>query len=812
MDSFSYGLSSTTLPSHTGICLLDVGPTAEGEIIAPMANNLLDTGSCLKYSGEFTTRDTGFPPLKNSYLGSPSAMTLCIVAFNQPQNGQLTIQKRLPILAQDQIRTPDSASLPWSVDSSSGKLTVNVSDNTQQSPVKAHKHSLSTGRTVILLNVDERRILPALCAHCEDAGVVESSSKQFSRPITSHLNFAQNVTPITRPNAPWSRKVRGHPTWVEVSDDDEEPVTLLDGVIPALDAGMRHVLLSDRGHRLRSTLVLLEHQKIGLNWMKEKEVDNAGGILADEMGLGKTIQVLAYVLTHPAHIEPLPSPGRGRLTRANSTLYTSDELCKFDVVVTSYTTLAREYSNYSAGHQDKPNALFKIHWARIVLDEAHVIKNHKTLTASACFALSGTFRWSITGTPIQNRVEEVYSIVKFLKIAPFDEVKYFKKHITKPMKSSCILSCANARRQLQSLLGDIMIRRTKNQKINGRPILIIKLPPKTIHHVQCAFIAAERKFYSALEAKFQTVVGELMESQRTPSSYTSILTLLLRLRQACCHPTLVFPPLKRTLAEDGVITCGLCSGVVHEASGPDYCRTCRSLRRLAFTLQSKDSAKLTKLVEIVKAIFQRSGGAEKTIIFSEFICMLRLVGERLAREEVGYVFYIGEMTRAEREASLQKMQNDPTISCILISTRAGAAGKSWGACFVFNIIMMDMPWNPAVEDQAFARAHRIGQTRAVEIHKLAVPGTVEDRILQLQGRKRRLASNIIERKHKSLFDDAYGSEYDEDEGDDDEGSGEDDHDGEGDQNVEHDARRPVPADETAHVLGLDEIAHLFGLE
>ncbi|KAF8056077.1 SNF2 family N-terminal domain-containing protein [Lyophyllum atratum] len=641
--------------------------------------------------------------------------------------------------------------------------------------------------------------------------------KITSRPV------AQTATTVPRVNDARPQKLRGHPSWVDVSDDDDyepgtfpnnirwvdisdddddEPGTFLNKKMPTICTRTKHVFLGDQ--KLRSTFALLDHQKMGIGWMKEKEVAHAGGLLADEMGLGKTIQVLAYFLSHPVRTDEAPSPHKGFPVPSNSTLIVapvslikqwvsevpkvsdtatailhhgpkriqaSDKLRQHDFIITSYATLAQEYDNYVAGRKSKPQALFNIIWARIVLDEAHTIKNHRTQAAKACFALVGSFRWCVTGTPIQNRADELYSIVKFLKFAPYDDLESFNKMVTRPVKSSSIFGkCI-----IKSILEEIMIRRTKDQKIGGRPIL--RLPPRFINHVICEFSAVEREFYTGLEAKFRMVVGELMQSERMPSSYSSILTLLVRLRQACCHPTLVFPNLKITLKQDGDARCGLCNSIFPDSlrSAPAYCHTCCELRHLAFTLERKDSSKLCKLTETLKAISQRSQGTEKTIIFSEFKAMLCLVGNHLETHGIGFV------------------------SCLNIT-----------ACN--NIVLLDLPWNPAVEDQAFARAHRIGQTRAVNVYKLAIPGTVEDRILHLQDGKRRLARDILGRKLNSLVDDAYGGEDEDDKGENGEGIGEEDDDREDDEDVEDDSQRHAPLADAAHVLGLDDIARLFGFE
>ncbi|KAM0356123.1 hypothetical protein ACHAPU_000518 [Fusarium lateritium] len=320
---------------------------------------------------------------------------------------------------------------------------------------------------------------------------------------------------------------------------------------------------------------LYPHQDIALAWMKKmEEGSNKGGILADDMGLGKTISTLALLLARPTNTQPkttlivaplaLLRQWEEEITsktkfshRLSVYLHhgkktTTEELLRYDVVLTTYGSLAQELKRFKKleeehEHQiidwnDKANSLkcpllhpFKAKFYRVILDEAQCIKNEKTKSAMACTQLKATYRWCLTGTPMMNGVLELYSLIKFLKIRPYCKWEVFRQGFGRLFGRNGDHK-STAMRKLQALLKAIMLRRKKNSQLNGKPIL--RLPEKTEEIVYAELSSEERDFYAQLEKHAQVLVNKYLREGTVSKNYSNILVLLLRLRQACCHPHL----------------------------------------------------------------------------------------------------------------------------------------------------------------------------------------------------------------------------------------------------------------------------------
>ncbi|TKA26824.1 hypothetical protein B0A50_04270 [Salinomyces thailandicus] len=366
----------------------------------------------------------------------------------------------------------------------------------------------------------------------------------------------------------------------EDQDDDEE-----DGTVEGL------------------AVKLLPHQVEGVSWMIDKEIGQRkkngvlphGGILADDMGLGKTVQSVALLLTnsrpsldakpeHPKQKLPGKEVGKGTLvvaplalikqweeeiktkvTRSHalkvlvhhgpSRTKSSSELKKYDVVITTYQTLTSEHAGSNMLVANGPRmGCFGVYWYRIMLDEAHSIKNRNAKSTLACCALESWYRWCLTGTPMQNNLDELQSLIKFLRISPYCELQSWKAQITQPMKNG---RGGLAMKRLQFFLRAFMKRRTKDilkkdgalnfggknpkdgkvanagQKKTGMQIV-----KREVLTVECAFDEEEQAFYTRLQDRADKRLNEMMkEGQKT--DYIGALVLLLRLRQACNHPHLI---------------------------------------------------------------------------------------------------------------------------------------------------------------------------------------------------------------------------------------------------------------------------------
>ncbi|EHY57601.1 putative ATP-dependent helicase C17A2.12 [Exophiala dermatitidis] len=329
------------------------------------------------------------------------------------------------------------------------------------------------------------------------------------------------------------------------------------------------------------TVTMMPHQLYGLTWMKKmEEGTNKGGILADDMGLGKTIQSIALMLARP------PADGKRRPTlvvapvalmhqwkkelekmvdrahrlnvfvlHGESRRTTWSALKAYDVVLTTYGLLTTELKRQIAWEEkaklfenarptlaeECPVLGERSHFHRVILDEAQWIKNRKAKCAIAACRIQTDYRWALTGTPMQNSVEEMYSLVKFCRIRPYNEWNLFNRDICQPLKKTRDYygGKAKAMQALQALLRAILLRRNKSSTINGQPIL--QLPSKTTIEERVTFSEDELTFYKALENRAQIQFNKYIKAGGggIGKNYAHTLVLLLRLRQACCHPALV---------------------------------------------------------------------------------------------------------------------------------------------------------------------------------------------------------------------------------------------------------------------------------
>ncbi|KUJ08350.1 uncharacterized protein LY89DRAFT_711734 [Mollisia scopiformis] len=322
---------------------------------------------------------------------------------------------------------------------------------------------------------------------------------------------------------------------------------------------------------------LYEHQKIALTWMKSMEEGSSrGGILADDMGLGKTISALALMLSRrstdplckttlivgpvalvrqwereirvkitPNHrLSTYLMHGKGRKT-------SWDDLRTYDVVLTTYGTLGSEYRQIIKYLEERKNQEYdqapmrklfpllgpKSVFFRVLLDEAQCIKNRGVQAAKAACQLDSKYRFCLTGTPMMNNVGELYSLIHFLRIKPYNEWSKFNTEFGMLTKEKRGYDLDKAMRKLQTVLKAILLRRTKTSLIDGKPIITLHPKTEEIQHV--VFDEAEQDFYTALETKTQIKFSRYLKAGTVNKNYSNVLVLLLRLRQACCHPHLI---------------------------------------------------------------------------------------------------------------------------------------------------------------------------------------------------------------------------------------------------------------------------------
>lgn len=658
------------------------------------------------------------------------------------------------------------------------------------------------------------------------------------------------------------------------------------------------------------TVQLLNHQRRGLHWLLKREKSKQGCILADDMGLGKTVQAIALLMANKSedkkckttlivgpvsllrqwaaelkakvHMEHKPRVAFYHGTEKKKLNHFA-KLSRFDVVLTSYTTLASEFKNHFAevfeeaqvtSNQNvlpdlcsggrsyvSPFYSSKSVFYRIILDEAQYIKSKVSLTSKASACLKAEHRLCLTGTPMQNSIDELYPILRFLKTKPYDNESKFRSDISVPIKSNTDLyddyDRNTSMKKLRAILSAIMLRRTKDSKIDGKPLL--ELPKKTVDLTYVKMGPDEQEFYKELEKGVQKKARKLLLS-KSRGLHSNILTLLLRLRQACIHQYLVEvgdmnaeersmgetqyldwktmftccqnlsarvssriqSDLRKTdnegveLIDDGgdgevQLTCPSCFDVVDENSivilhpcGHMICEGCienifvedasgnyvanclsckqevtsndlieysvfdevvnkgRSYSELEMKYGSKSrhttttaqkikkltakyggfltSAKMAKTLSLVQEVTEKTDD-EKIIVFSHFTGAFDLMGMVLNNNGISYLRYDGSMNIDLKNSTIRRFYSGPE-RVLLISLKAGNVGLTLTCAS--HVIIMDPFWNPFVEEQAMDRAHRLGQQKPVHVYKFLIQDSVEDRIMDLQKRKKELVESALD--------------------------------------------------------------------
>ena len=416
---------------------------------------------------------------------------------------------------------------------------------------------------------------------------------------------------------------------------------------------------------------LRDYQLDGFRWLARRVKAGAGCCLADDMGLGKTLQVLALLLKENGpHLVVCPTSvlsnwrnqarsfaptleivlleGKGREALARALKPGQVGLCSYRILL-----------------QDA--FLSEISWGGVVLDEAQFIKNPDSKTAKAAGSLQARFRVATTGTPIENRLVELWSLFNFLNPGLLGSLSSFQKRFE---------NVAGARPRLRRLTAPFLLRRLKSQVLD-------ELPPRTDINLDVELSPQERAIYE-----------NLREQALHSSDPLQLLAQLTRLRQACCHPQLVGVP------------------------GP--------------------SSKFAAFMELGEEL---RAGRHRVLVFSQFVELLQLLRSRLQEAGWSHLYLDGSTPSAQRPALVAEFQKGET-DFFLISLKAGGTGLNLTAADY--VVHLDPWWNPAAEDQASDRAHRIGQTRPVTVYRLVAQDTLEERVLNLHAHKRELAQSVLE--------------------------------------------------------------------
>ncbi|MEY8346844.1 DEAD/DEAH box helicase [Bacillus cereus] len=433
--------------------------------------------------------------------------------------------------------------------------------------------------------------------------------------------------------------------------------------------------------------VLREYQKDGFEWLKTLAHYRFGGILADDMGLGKTLQSIAFIASVLPEIREKQLPAlvvspsslvynwlneikkfsphiRAIIVDGNQTERGKilKDTTKYDVIITSYPLLRRDVRQYAQPFHT------------VFLDEAQAFKNHTTQTAKAVKTIQAKYRFGLTGTPVENSLEELWSIfhVVFPELLPgrkeFGDLR--RENIAKRVKP-------------------FVLRRLKED--------VLKELPEKIEHLQSSELLPEqKKLYAAYLAKLREETLKHLDKDTLRKNKIRILAGLTRLRQICCHPGLFVDDYKGS------------------------------------------SAKFEQLLEIVEEC--RSTG-KRILIFSQFTKMLSIIGRELNRQAIPYFYLDGNAPSAER-VELCNRFNEGEGDLFLISLKAGGTGLNLTGAD--TVILYDLWWNPAVEQQAADRAYRMGQKNTVQVIKLVAHGTIEEKMNELQKSKKHLIAEVIE--------------------------------------------------------------------
>ncbi len=528
--------------------------------------------------------------------------------------------------------------------------------------------SLDDGRVVKLPAERIRRLLAIMGDLIEGAGRLQDGPLVLPAAEAATLLELEDLVSTRFENAAAIK------TYVEQFRDDAE-------IPPVLLPGTFH---GD----------LRPYQKQGLDWLQHLRGAGLGGLLADDMGLGKTAQTIAHLvfeqasgrMDKPALIvvpTSLISNWTAELSKFAPHLTTAvlhgldrhqrrDRLDGVHVVITTYTVLARDIADMK-----------ELAWHVVVLDEAQAIKSPVAKATRAVCQLETKHRICLSGTPVENNLEELWSQFAFLMPGLLGDRQVFTKRFRTPIEKR---GDDQRRMQLVRRIRPFILRRTKSE-------VATELPPKHTILRRITLAPDQRELYETIRVTLQERVREQVAERSLAGSRIIVLDALLKLRQVCCDPRLVKLPSARLV---------------------------------------ESSSKLDDLLEMVGEMIPEG---RRILLFSQFTSMLDLIKPRLATAGIPYVELRGDTRdRAEPVRSFQAGE----VPLFLISLKAGGRGLNLTAAD--TVIHYDPWWNPAVENQASDRAHRIGQTKSVFVYKLIGADTVEERILELQQRKAELAN------------------------------------------------------------------------
>ena len=443
--------------------------------------------------------------------------------------------------------------------------------------------------------------------------------------------------------------------------------------------------------------ILRPYQVAGYHWLNYLSEVGWGGILADDMGLGKTVQALSFLQfyrdTHDALKAIVVCPTTLMFNWEN-------EIKKFTPDLTYHIHHGADRSRNKEGFKGHNviittygtlrsdiKLLTEIHFDYVILDESQAIKNPQSKVTKAAGLLISKNRLCMSGTPLQNNTFDIYAQMNFLNPGMLGSVEYFRNEFATPIDK---FGEQDRKEHLKKLLYPFILRRTKEQVAKD-------LPEKTETILFCEMQAEQREIYEAFRMDYRNKILGVINEQGIQKSQLTILQGLMKLRQICDSPAIMNEPEKY----------------------PNHS---------------------IKLDEIAREITENISN-HKALVFSQFLGMLALIKEKLKSLDVPFEYFDGSTPAHEREKAINRFQDDDNCRAFLISLKAGGVGLNLTAADYVYIV--DPWWNPAVEQQAIDRTHRIGQTKNIFAYRMICKDTIEDKILQLQEKKRSLARDLI---------------------------------------------------------------------
>ncbi len=440
---------------------------------------------------------------------------------------------------------------------------------------------------------------------------------------------------------------------------------------------------------------LRDYQHDGYEWLSRLSKIGAGACLADDMGLGKTIQALALLVERAPHgpaIVVAPTSVCPNWLREAERFAPTLNVSRFGLeganrkkqieTLEPHDVLVTSYGLL----QNELEMFTSRSYQTIVLDEAQAIKNSATKRSKAVMALEGDFRLITTGTPIENHLGELWNLFRFINPGLLGSAKDFNLRFALPIEKD---KNKQTRNHLKKLIQPYVLRRTKDQVLD-------ELPPRTDITLEVELNSDEAAFYESVRQQAINRMDNIAGNASAGTKHVTVLAELMKLRRCCCNPKLIMP---------------------------DW---------------SKTGSKLALFADTVDELIENQ---HKALVFSQFVDHLTIIRECLDEKGIAYQYLDGSTSPKKRQEAVDAFQAGEG-DIFLISLKAGGVGLNLTAAdYVFHL---DPWWNPAVEDQASDRAHRIGQQRPVTVYRFVTKGTVEEQIVQLHHEKRDLAQNLLD--------------------------------------------------------------------